>query len=64
VTHHAGIVKHHAQVLELLGAGAWRVAATEGYVLAAELEEIDEVGSGVVGPCPAGAKVSDVLTRR
>lgn len=66
VTHHAAIVKHHAQVLELLGAGAWRVAATEGYVLASELQEIDEVGSGVVAAPvqPDAAKVSDVLTRR
>jgi vitamin B12/bleomycin/antimicrobial peptide transport system ATP-binding/permease protein len=49
VTHHPGLLKHHAQVLELIGEGKWRLQETAGYELAPVLEEVDELSS-VVAP--------------
>jgi putative ATP-binding cassette transporter len=43
VTHHPGLLKYHAQVLELLGEGKWRLQPTAGYALAPALAEVDEL---------------------
>jgi hypothetical protein len=43
-------------VLELLGEGRWAVRQTEGYALAPELEEADDLGSAVVRAKPEVAR--------
>lgn len=53
VTHHPGLLEYHAQVLELLGDGRWALHEAAGYGLAPELEEVDDLGSGVVRAKPS-----------
>ncbi len=55
VTHHPGLLQYHAQVLELLGEGRWAVHDAAGYGLAPELEEVDDLSSGVVRAKPRPA---------
>jgi vitamin B12/bleomycin/antimicrobial peptide transport system ATP-binding/permease protein len=40
VSHHAGLVKYHTQVLELTGAGGWRIHAAEDFRFSMELEKV------------------------
>jgi putative ATP-binding cassette transporter len=48
VTHHPGLLKYHARVLELLGEGRWAVHDAAGYGLDPALEEVDDLGAAVV----------------
>lgn len=63
VTHHPGLLAYHAQVLELLGDGKWVVRETEGYALAPELEEADDLGSAVVRAKPGRARSARVAAK-